>query len=1000
MYRPAAARSLTTALLSILIAATCLPAQPLLSLADTFHGVPFIRAGHLALAADGELLYASEWRSGLTVLHRSGGGFEVVASYFRRFSGDVLEGAGEFVLSPDEAHVYVPGWDRLLVMARDPASGRLTLVQTLAAGDFGLPDFAGAGSAVLSPLGDFLYLGLTNSDAQRILVFARDPASGTLSFVQQLTSPATAHSPRLTALLISPDGEQLYSLGAPAVSTFDRDPASGRLTFADSIEHLAGADETLVRTSAGVVSPDGSTLYVIGANSCYNSCRIEAVAVLRRDPLSGRPELLELAPESMHSSLTTLALSADGRHLYLPDVELDRSRISIFAPRADGRLELLGDLVGQPVPRWAEVSALALDAGGQELIASGFESRPLPRLERDPATGGLGFEPPPGDAAEGMVGPWDMAVSPDGEHLYVSGYFSESIAVFGWDDTTGALEPLAATFGSQPGLDGLRLEASLAMSPDGRRLYAASTTLMSFARGAGGELELAASLDHGGAIGSLTGVEVSPDGAQIYLLGAFGAAVVARDPASDALEMVQVFAPDTSFRGLALSPDGASGYALATDDCDSTGCRWGLMTLERDPEAGMLSLRDTLYGPGAMAFESPRAVVVSPDGGQVYVSSMQLGALTVSGFARDPADGSLDFLEIVADGELTDTGYFGHQPLAIAADGRHLYATKVASDALVIFERDPATGRLTLLETLSAGGLGSDGLARPVAVAVGPDSQLVHVAGGSSSAVATLSRRCLPAAGACAAGDRFRLDLTWRDFAGNTGAAGHLEPASDSSRIFYYRNPDNWEMLAKVLDGCAYNERFWVFAAATTNLETALRVTDTWTGQRRTYRNALGEVAPAITDTAAFATCGLEPPGDAAGGAGPGPAAPPAASPPKAACDGAPGFCVAERFDVKAEWRSPGSEVREARLVPLESATSGVLYFSNPDNWEMLVKVLDGCAINDRVWVFAAATTNVETRLTVTDLETGARQIYHQPMGIAAPAITDTGAFEACGAGE
>ncbi len=80
MYRPAAARSLTTALLSILIAATCLPAQPLLSLADTFHGVPFIRAGHLALAADGELLYASEWRSGLTVLHRSGGGFEVVAS--------------------------------------------------------------------------------------------------------------------------------------------------------------------------------------------------------------------------------------------------------------------------------------------------------------------------------------------------------------------------------------------------------------------------------------------------------------------------------------------------------------------------------------------------------------------------------------------------------------------------------------------------------------------------------------------------------------------------------------------------------------------------------------------------------------------------------------------------------------------------------------------------------------------------------------------------------
>ena len=39
---------------------------------------------------------------------------------------------------------------------------------------------------------------------------------------------------------------------------------------------------------------------------------------------------------------------------------------------------------------------------------------------------------------------------------------------------------------------------------------------------------------------------------------------------------------------------------------------------------------------------------------------------------------------------------------------------------------------------------------------------------------------------------------------------------SDDSGLFYYRNPQNWEMLVKVLDACSFSQRFWVFAAATT----------------------------------------------------------------------------------------------------------------------------------------------------------------------------------------
>ena len=58
-----------------------------------------------------------------------------------------------------------------------------------------------------------------------------------------------------------------------------------------------------------------------------------------------------------------------------------------------------------------------------------------------------------------------------------------------------------------------------------------------------------------------------------------------------------------------------------------------------------------------------------------------------------------------------------------------------------------------------------------------------------------------------------------------------------------------------MLDGCAVNEHFWVFAAATTNVETTLRVTDAANGEVREYLNPLGVAASAITDTTAFATC-------------------------------------------------------------------------------------------------------------------------------------------------
>ena len=107
----------------------------------------------------------------------------------------------------------------------------------------------------------------------------------------------------------------------------------------------------------------------------------------------------------------------------------------------------------------------------------------------------------------------------------------------------------------------------------------------------------------------------------------------------------------------------------------------------------------------------------------------------------------------------------------------------------------------------------------------------------------------------CLNGNRFRIEVEWEDFVGNTGDARVVPFGSDDSGLLWFFAADNWEMLIKVLTGCGLNDHYWVFSAATTNVGYTLTVTDTMTGETRRYVNPLGTSAPALTDTAAFASC-------------------------------------------------------------------------------------------------------------------------------------------------
>jgi hypothetical protein len=108
----------------------------------------------------------------------------------------------------------------------------------------------------------------------------------------------------------------------------------------------------------------------------------------------------------------------------------------------------------------------------------------------------------------------------------------------------------------------------------------------------------------------------------------------------------------------------------------------------------------------------------------------------------------------------------------------------------------------------------------------------------------------------CLGDGRYRVQVTWKDFQGGTGAGSVVSTVTArDSGMFWFFAPANWELLVKVLDGCGVNGKHWVFAAATTNVEYTLTVTDTLTDQFVTYHNPLGRSAPAITDTGALAGC-------------------------------------------------------------------------------------------------------------------------------------------------
>jgi hypothetical protein len=105
----------------------------------------------------------------------------------------------------------------------------------------------------------------------------------------------------------------------------------------------------------------------------------------------------------------------------------------------------------------------------------------------------------------------------------------------------------------------------------------------------------------------------------------------------------------------------------------------------------------------------------------------------------------------------------------------------------------------------------------------------------------------------CLNGGRFQVEAQWTANGGS--GAGHAVSMTADTGYFWFFSDTNVEAVIKVLNACAFNQRYWVYAGGLTNVRVHLTVTDTRTGAVKTYDNPQGTAFRPVQDASAFATC-------------------------------------------------------------------------------------------------------------------------------------------------
>jgi 6-phosphogluconolactonase (cycloisomerase 2 family) len=351
--------------------------------------------------------------------------------------------------------------------------------------------------------------------------------------------------------------------------------------------------------------------------------------------------------------------------------------------------------------------------------------------------------------ADGLGGAYSVTVSPDGSYVYAAGYSDDAVTVFSRNATTGELTYMGKEKDGDGSVDGLWGATSVAVSPDGTHVYVTGlfdNSVAVFRRWFAGSM-LVYKETHKDGENSVDGlnqamsVTVSPDGKHVYAAGYDddAVAVFSRDAGTGELTYVEVQKAGVNgvdgLRGaysVTVSPDGSHVYA-AGEDFDT------IAVFSRNETSGELTYierhRDSVGGVDGL--RDVRSVTVSPDGSHVYAAGNGDNAVAV--FSRNAGTGELTYVEMQKNGVNGVDGLWGATSVVVSPDGSYVYAAGYNDNAVAVFSRNETTGELTYVEVQKDGIGGVDGLRNVRSVTVSPDGSNIYAAGYNDNAVAVFS---------------------------------------------------------------------------------------------------------------------------------------------------------------------------------------------------------------------------------------------------------------------
>ena len=362
----------------------------------------------------------------------------------------------------------------------------------------------------------------------------------------------------------------------------------------------------------------------------------------------------------------TPAISPDGRHIYAPG-SLDHGLVVFAMDRFSGQLSLVETHVdGQAgISSLASCRGAAVSPDGKHVYTVALTDSAVTVFSRNTATGALTlvqaiFDLNTGGSFDGLGGAMAVAISPDGEHVYVAARSDDAVVAFARNAMTGQLTLIGVYQNLVPPIQGLNGAESIALSPDGKHVYVAGMIDQAIAVFSRNELTgaltfVTAYFDGVNGIdglGCTNDVAVSADGAHVYAVGQFGApsqpfcpvgfddwmAIFARDADTGELSLVDTVSPDdfnlpincggvAADNGVVVSPDGGSVYVTS---------QWhgAILELARNPTSGLVTLQSfdcaDLSDPNTILdLLSAHRVVSEPTGHRLLVSALSPGTVLV-----------------------------------------------------------------------------------------------------------------------------------------------------------------------------------------------------------------------------------------------------------------------------------------------------------------------------------------------------------------------------------